>query len=131
MSCSGCTDSKRLSSRAVWTDKTTTAQFLPFFSLSVSKVSRAKMDLLVENIDVAISLTRAIRYSNDGGVTWSAAVEVGSAVTSEGWSNDTTYNVLDDDYEIAQVGLNVKNASGSALNVAQVAFRLATTAAQR
>lgn len=130
MGCSGCKPT-RTATRAVWTDKTTTAQFLPFFSLAIAEVSRAKMDLLVESIDQAISVTRAVRYSNDGGVTWTSATEVGSAVTTEGWSNDTSYNALDDDYQIAQVGLNVKNTSGTALNVAQVTFRLATTAAQR
>lgn len=131
MSCSGCATKARVEARTVWTNKSTTAHFLPYFTVALAKVSRAKIDLLVEGIDSAISLTRGVRYSNDSGVTWSAVTEIGSPVTAEGWDHDTAYNLLDDDYDTAQLGLQVKNASGTDLHMARTTVQLVTAASER
>lgn len=120
-------------SRKVWTKKSTANElFVPFHEGSAIKVTRLKLDHNLQEATSNLLVRRAVRYSNDGGKTWSSTTEFGAAYSgTEGWDHDTAYTALDDDYQQFQVGLVAKNNTGSALELGRVDALIALAYASR
>ncbi|MBW2253166.1 MAG: exo-alpha-sialidase [Deltaproteobacteria bacterium] len=118
--------------RKVWTKKNTDPLFIPLHQGSAVRVTRLKVDYNLQEATTNLRVRRTIQYSNDGGKTWTGTTEFGAAYSgSTGWSNDTAYTALDDDYRLFQVGLRCKNDTGPALELGRVDAIIALSYAQR
>ncbi|MBW2253167.1 MAG: tail fiber domain-containing protein [Deltaproteobacteria bacterium] len=98
----------------MWSKKLDDAAiFIPFHEGCALKTRGVRVDYDLEVEQGQILVQRAIRYSNDGGKTWTAATGFGAAFNgTAGWHNDTQFHAVDEDYQQFQVGLNVMNDEG-------------------
>ncbi len=118
--------------RKVWTNKTTSPIFVPFHEGSAVEIAQIRLDYNLQEATDQLRIRRAVRYSNDGGASWTSPTEFGAAYSGDaGWSNDSGFTALDASYRRFQAGLVAKNHTGTALEVGTVDVLLGLARAQR
>ena len=114
--------------RTVWIKRSTSAHFLPFYRSDALVIRGCRVEVELSDLRGPAEVRPAVRYSNDGGFTGSSPVEWGSSyVSSAGWTHGDRFNDIDNDYQMFEVGLNVRNTSGSSAGTARAEMVLATT----
>jgi len=127
----GCTNNTVRRSQTVWTKRSTTAVFVPLFEGSALKYTRFKLDYELDEAEGVVEVSRAVRYSNNSGQTWSAPVPIGSYSSAVGWNHHDTFEAIDDDYMEFQVGFLVRNDAGTDQRMGRLDSVLALATAAR
>ena len=128
MACSSETITRRV---RVWSQRSTTGLFIPLHDGSAMTYALFKVDYNLQESRGTIELKRAVRYSNDGGFTWSTPTELGSYSSTEGWDHDPDFHSLSDDYSVFQLGLLARNDSGTDQRIGWVDVEIGLAASAR
>lgn len=89
----------------------------------IDNLGEIKIDIDLEARSGNLEVQRAVRYSDDGGLTWGAVVALGAATSSAGKTIGSFSN-LDASKQQVQVGLRVRNISGSRVEKALIAANI-------
>lgn len=114
----GCDTATRRVRRAVWSDGTTTAQFLCFLTLPVADFKRLRVSLVLEGSSGALTVTTAVLYANtEAGLASATSADMPTAAPTTLTANGAAYGASYQDLDVAKqwvvIGVRVKNSGGS------------------
>jgi hypothetical protein len=103
--------------RAVHSDGSTTFHFLTFLRIYLRQWRSARVTVLLEGSSGLLTVSSAVIYANtEDGLTAASAVDFpGTPITrtADGISYGISFSALDVTYQIAEIGVQVKNTSGT------------------
>jgi len=108
MACQTKTVTQRM---PVW-GRATTSPFVPFFTRRVNAVDQARMNVFLEGSTGSLTVTRGVRFSNDG-ITWGTVTTFGAAVSAQNaWDYASGFTTVAVTERFVQVGLVVGGGAG-------------------
>ena len=117
MGCGSAGD-RQVVTRGVWSDGSTTGQFISFLQLQVNRARKARVAVILEGSSGNLTVSAAAIYGNteDGIATTSATTDLPATPTSrssDGASYPASYTDLDVAAQLVEVGVKVRNTSGA------------------
>ena len=96
-------------------DGTTTAQFITFHRLNLQEWGSARVSVVLEGSSGLLTVATAVIYANteDGFASASPVDLPPTTRTADGSSYGASYQVLDKSKQMAEIGVNVRNTSGT------------------